>query len=816
MITGVRIHGKCFRDESELQFFPQDKHRIAVVYGRNGSGKSTVSQAFLRAAPTASDLEPDDRDESFEDADSNGGKPALDSAILMGYPPSAATGNQWAGTVSVFDEAFIDAEIKIESDGIAAVLLFGSDIELRNAIVARRSQWEDAKRSRGIAESQRNSAEYGESAALRQVERKLKGSLASRSRRILQSTNATTSWKATIQEVENTKKPEASLAECSVALEEKILRHEAIAKSDPISPSWKVQSREELLRPVNVELLQEVVDIPSGEGLLSRVAASLKEHEELVRRALSTFSTFESGHCPMCQQDVESSYREDLLDAIRKSLNGADGDLVKRLDDAKVPELSLGTYFADPRVGDEVAKEFREDVLNFNKQASLWNEVVERKKTQIYAAINWDESDLLSAADRLSTGMSNLAKHYANWNKEVEDRQIAQQELMAENYAVARLEFDLEFREWQEAKRLTKSANDAYSKSIEVESQAYREMSELQERSSNPREAIGIINGYLRSIFADAERMKLEIIRDDNEIAVTRYGILGRGVRLKPEDLSVGERNILALSYFFAKVRRQVDDAPTGRSHLAVLDDPISSVDVDNRLGIHGFLESRMCEYVSRSARARILLMTHDLTAARDFLKSAIGAMENVKGVSSKSAARKAVCSFLLEAGESASTLRKLNDKELESLNEYQDLMAVMYEFAKMEPGEEVGVWQRLAIGNVVRRVLEAFSTFIYKSGILDSILLAEYSAKYPGRELAVDMRAGHRGFLHDSSHSQDRMTAIRDYGGIAGISDQEKVVHVRRILGLMFALQETHMRQYLPLGADEVVSAWKDDLVGG
>lgn len=190
--------------------------------------------------------------------------------------------------------------------------------------------------------------------------------------------------------------------------------------------------------------------------------------------------------------------------------------------------------------------------------------------------------------------------------------------------------------------------------------------------------------------------------------------------------------------------------------------------------------------------------------------------MENVKGVSSKSAARKAVCSFLLEAGESASTLRKLNDKELESLNEYQDLMAVMYEFAKMEPGEEVGVWQRLAIGNVVRRVLEAFSTFIYKSGILDSILLAEYSAKYPGRELAVDMRAGHRGFLHDSSHSQDRMTAIRDYGGIAGISDQEKVVHVRRILGLMFALQETHMRQYLPLGADEVVSAWKDDLVGG
>ncbi|PZP14834.1 MAG: hypothetical protein DI611_10745 [Brachybacterium faecium] len=207
-----------------------------------------------------------------------------------------------------------------------------------------------------------------------------------------------------------------------------------------------------------------------------------------------------------------------------------------------------------------------------------------------------------------------------------------------------------------------------------------------------------------------------------------------------------------------------------------------------------------------------MLFMTHDLTAARDFQKSAVAAMESM---TSKSIAKKSVRGFMLEAGPAGSNLRELSERQLESLDEYQNLMAVMYSFANVEQDGDVDRWQSLVIGNVVRRVLEAFSTFIYKSGILDPILFEEYSSMYPGRELDVDMRAGHRGFLHDSSHSQDRITSIRDYGGMAGITDREKITHVQRILALMFALQETHMRQYLPAGADGVVAAWKADLVG-
>ena len=43
---GIRIQGKCFQSEVKLNFFEKEYHRFCLIYGKNGSGKSTISQAF--------------------------------------------------------------------------------------------------------------------------------------------------------------------------------------------------------------------------------------------------------------------------------------------------------------------------------------------------------------------------------------------------------------------------------------------------------------------------------------------------------------------------------------------------------------------------------------------------------------------------------------------------------------------------------------------------------------------------------------------------------------------------------------------------
>lgn len=52
-VKGLSINGRCFLEETNLAFFPGEKDRIAVVYGENGSGKSTISDGFSQNASGA-------------------------------------------------------------------------------------------------------------------------------------------------------------------------------------------------------------------------------------------------------------------------------------------------------------------------------------------------------------------------------------------------------------------------------------------------------------------------------------------------------------------------------------------------------------------------------------------------------------------------------------------------------------------------------------------------------------------------------------------------------------------------------------------
>ena len=49
-VKGLSICGRCFSKKTNLAFFPNDNDRIAIVYGKNGSGKSTISDGFSQIA----------------------------------------------------------------------------------------------------------------------------------------------------------------------------------------------------------------------------------------------------------------------------------------------------------------------------------------------------------------------------------------------------------------------------------------------------------------------------------------------------------------------------------------------------------------------------------------------------------------------------------------------------------------------------------------------------------------------------------------------------------------------------------------------
>ena len=49
-IKGIAIQGRCFSNRTTLMLYPNPNDRISVIYGKNGSGKSTISTGFHNLA----------------------------------------------------------------------------------------------------------------------------------------------------------------------------------------------------------------------------------------------------------------------------------------------------------------------------------------------------------------------------------------------------------------------------------------------------------------------------------------------------------------------------------------------------------------------------------------------------------------------------------------------------------------------------------------------------------------------------------------------------------------------------------------------
>ena len=64
-IKGIKIRGRCFASDANFTFFQKPNDRISIVYGKNGSGKSTISEGIASVSPNGI---PSDLTVSFIDA----------------------------------------------------------------------------------------------------------------------------------------------------------------------------------------------------------------------------------------------------------------------------------------------------------------------------------------------------------------------------------------------------------------------------------------------------------------------------------------------------------------------------------------------------------------------------------------------------------------------------------------------------------------------------------------------------------------------------------------------------------------------------
>lgn len=505
--------------------------------------------------------------------------------------------------------------------------------------------------------------------------------------------------------------------------------------------------------------------------------------QPIVEAAKRDFSDKATTVCPYCFREIDEEYRRGLIDSINKVLN-------KDVDAHKAELLTISfPQFSEDYSGfidldAELVKAIQQQISVCQKVIAQYEEARQQKLSSVYNPLNMAPLGLESGIQQLNVFLSKLELKRQKFVDAVRKRKAILQELALINKKIAHLQIEQAYRDYQKQQRAMKAAeNEMLAKQKKVRETA-EHLKILEQKKSNVGLAIESINNALDYVFFSHGRLSIELKND-------KYYLKSNGNDVKPKNVSLGERNIIALCYFFTQILANQDiERLYQNEELVVIDDPISSFDFENKVGISSFLRYQAYKIVKGNGKSKILFLTHDLSTFSDLQKIADEIEKSFKkqktGVSIK--------------GKSFELQGRVLSNPMKSINEYRDLLRMIFDYAM---GNTNGL--DLTIGNAMRRTLEAFSTFIYGTGIAE-VSFDPKVIKRLGEHSKYFENLMYRLVLHGESHFETRVYAIQDdLNFYRFISEKEKQRTCEEVLCFMYCLNPDHIESHIPEAVSEI-----------
>ena len=775
-VKTLHFESEAFQSPSSYDIFPDSKRHTCLIYGRNGAGKSTLAKAFKN-------LKGDDAD-------------GITSSSLVDQAGTPLTlSEEERKSIYVFDEDYINQKIKIKGDKLESIIMLGEQADIDDNIHELEAEQKQAEEtlSQAKKEYSRFTAEKSTDNPyfyLGQALYELKSHWAVRRKQIRQlSTNAPVS----VDKVHTITKhiPPLTMEEAQNEYNEKLKLLNSLRNNEchPITDSIPD------LPPVDEKninaLLLKKVERPELTDRENRMVQLISDGKsDSLKNIRAVFTDPEVSECPFCYQPVTQNYKEHLIESIKAAFNRDVEEHIQELDNAHINPLDIdfsAYYAADKALCDECKSQL--NILN--DIISKCNINLEQKKEAPFSPFGLSDIGLDDAYHLLSNSIQSLKIKIQKYNQSISNITNIQRQLNKLNDEIAFYEINQDYTLYLQKNNAKQEADKTVVHANKECERITRQIETLEQKKEQITIAVDIINSHLRYIFLDKDR--LEIKCQDN-----KYVIKSRGRSVRPGAISVGERNIIALCYFFADMFNGKEEKKQyANETMVVIDDPVSSFDIDNRIGIISFLNRQFRLLLTGNENTRIVLMSHDLQTIDDIEKvfTAINKSKKWKKDNKKDF-------FMLKNNQ-----LEPNDK---ILNEYQSLIDIVYDYANGNPnGNE------LTIGNTTRRVAEAFTTFEYKGGI-DELLAPEVLGTIHDDTLR-DYFEGRltKILLHGSSHMESRIKTLTNPGFTAQFSEQDKQNTARDIICLLYLLNKPHMSAYLDKKSDfeTTIEQWCEDI---
>lgn len=244
--------------------------------------------------------------------------------------------------------------------------------------------------------------------------------------------------------------------------------------------------------------------------------------------------------------------------------------------------------------------------------------------------------------------------------------------------------------------KTTSDAEKENKEGIDYKIQRQIEQIEDKERLMNDEEKGALkVNEYLNNFFGH-DFLTLQAVEESDEFGSKkiRFEIIRNGK--KAHHLSEGECSLIAFCYFMAKLE---DIETKGSKPIIWIDDPISSLDSNHIFFVYSLINA---EIMMKDEFEQIFISTHNL----DFLKY-------LKRL--QSALNKNQCNYFLISREKEKSTIKLMPRYLKDyVTEFNFLFHQIYKCATTDADEENQHDLFYNFGNNTRKFLEAFLYYKY------------------------------------------------------------------------------------------------------
>jgi len=777
-LTDIKLKGTCFEQECTLNLFTKEEKRLSIIYGKNGSGKSSITRAI--------------------DDYKNGIK--TNFSVIKWYDKDNNEINftdEEKKQLFIYDEDYIEKNIKIEAEGLKSIVMFGEQIDLDEKIniikeELKKSKEKTIKIDNEIKKYENDKELYSPKYYYNNILSILKkdGKWAERDAKIKGNKNKS-SVRADIVEYIFNNKPVEIKKDIEKDFNSMMTNYEKILKNNnKIEPEIKIINYSNNIEDVVIKLLSKKIKEPVVNDREKKILDAISNGEQnSIEDIKIKFEKEDIDFCPYCFQKVTKEYKKELIKSIQNVLNKDAEEHKNELNEIGIDALK-SDYSGYSEIDKRLVEELEKKIDEHNILVGTYKEQINQKKKSIFTAININELGLINSFISINCLLESVEKERIAFNKNIDNIKEMKDNLLILNIKLAWFDIKDDYENYAKQNKKYDDILKTRKQEIDNGNNAINSIKSLNAQKSNVKIALDMINDNLEYIFFSKNRLTLELKGN-------KYCIKSKGKDIRLKSLSVGERNVIALCYFFSLILDNAEKAKEFTDKcFVILDDPISSFDFENKIGIYSFLKYVFSKILCNNKDSRIIVLTHELEAVFNMQKIA-SEIYGKKNKDKKSDVKILECN---------------NIKSLDSnKNDYKILIEEIYKFANMETEYEK---QELVIGNIMRRVLEAFSTFTYKMNIEDiscsEIVLSNIESQ---KQRDYFKNLMYRLVLHGESHLEERAYTYTETSFYQYIGIDEKVKTAKDILVFLYLINSGHLTAYFEPNSIDNIKKWSETL---